>query len=102
LFGGALGFDALLPIVDLNAAFAPTSPAKLIANQGVTLGDLNGGAISADAAGYRAWAPRRRSSGRKLTVDLGSPSFRAAAMKLPASTTFVKIINSSRLIRLSN
>jgi hypothetical protein len=43
LFGGALGVDALLPIVDLNAAFAPTSPAKLTANQGLAFGDLTWG-----------------------------------------------------------
>ncbi len=43
LFGGALGVDALLPIVDLDAAFAPTSPAKLTANHGLALGDLTWG-----------------------------------------------------------
>jgi hypothetical protein len=43
LLGGALGVDALLPIVNLNAAFSSTSPAKLTANQGVTLGDLTWG-----------------------------------------------------------
>lgn len=43
LLGGALGLDALLPIVDLNAAFAPTSPAKLTADRGLVLGDLTWG-----------------------------------------------------------
>jgi hypothetical protein len=43
LFGGALGADALLPIVDLNAAFAPTSPEKLAAYRGLALGDLTCG-----------------------------------------------------------
>lgn len=43
LFGGALGVDALLPIVDLNAAFAPTSPEKLTAYRGAALGDLTWG-----------------------------------------------------------
>jgi hypothetical protein len=40
LLGGALGVDALLPIVDLNAAFAPSSPEKLLAYRGLALGDL--------------------------------------------------------------
>jgi hypothetical protein len=43
LLGAALGLDALLPIVDLNAAFAPTSPAKLTADRGLALGDLTWG-----------------------------------------------------------
>lgn len=45
LFGGSLGVDALLPIVDLNATFAPTSPAKLTANHGLALGNLTWGAF---------------------------------------------------------
>ena len=43
LFGGTLGGTALLPIVDLNAAFAQTSPAKLTANEGLAVGDLTWG-----------------------------------------------------------
>lgn len=43
LLGGALGIDALLPVVDLNAAFEPTSPAKLTANQHLAFGDLTWG-----------------------------------------------------------
>lgn len=43
VLGGALGVDALLPIVSLNAAFAPMSPAKLAAYRGVALGDLTWG-----------------------------------------------------------
>ena len=43
LFGGALGADALLPIVDLSAAFAPTSPEKLTPYRGLALGDLTWG-----------------------------------------------------------
>ena len=41
--GGALGVDALLPIVDLSAAFAPASPEKLTAYRGLALGDLTWG-----------------------------------------------------------
>ena len=43
LFGGSLGLDALLPIVNLNAAFAPTSPEKLTAYRGLAFGDLTWG-----------------------------------------------------------
>ena len=43
LLGGALGVDALLPIVDLSAAFAPTSPEKLTAYHGLALGNLTWG-----------------------------------------------------------
>jgi hypothetical protein len=43
LLGGPLGVDALLPIVDLSAAFAPTSPEKLTAYRGLALGDLTWG-----------------------------------------------------------
>jgi len=45
LLGGALGVDALLPVVDLNASFAPTSPAKLSADRGLAFGDLTWGAF---------------------------------------------------------
>ncbi len=45
LLGGALGVDALLPVVDLNASFAPTSPAKLTADRGLAFGDLTWGAF---------------------------------------------------------
>ncbi|HZZ24737.1 MAG TPA: hypothetical protein VFE60_20100 [Roseiarcus sp.] len=40
---GALGVDALQPIVDLSAAFAPTSLEKLTAYRGLALGDLTWG-----------------------------------------------------------
>jgi XapX domain-containing protein len=43
LLGGALGVDALLPIVDLSAAFAPTSPEKLTAYRGLRSAILLGG-----------------------------------------------------------
>jgi hypothetical protein len=43
LLGGALGVEALLPVVDLNASFASTSPAKLTANRGVGFADLTWG-----------------------------------------------------------
>jgi len=43
VLGGALGVDALLPVVDLNAAFAPMSPEKLTAYRGAALGDLTWG-----------------------------------------------------------
>jgi hypothetical protein len=43
LLGGSLGVEALLPVVDLNASFAPTSPAKLTADRGLALGDLTWG-----------------------------------------------------------
>jgi hypothetical protein len=43
VLGGALGVDAFLPIVDLNAGFAPTSPEKLTAYRGLALGDLTWG-----------------------------------------------------------
>jgi hypothetical protein len=45
LLGGALGVDALLPVVDLNASFAPNSPAKLTADRGLAFGDLTWGAF---------------------------------------------------------
>lgn len=45
LLGGALGVDALLPVVDLNASFAPTSPARLTADHGLAFGDLTWGAF---------------------------------------------------------
>jgi len=43
LLGGALGLDALVPLVDLNASFAPSSPAKLTADRGLAFGDLTWG-----------------------------------------------------------
>jgi hypothetical protein len=43
LLGGSLGVEALVPAVDLNASFAPTSPAKLTADRGPALGDLTWG-----------------------------------------------------------
>jgi hypothetical protein len=43
VLGGALGVDVFLPIVDLNAGFAPTSPEKLTAYRGLALGDLTWG-----------------------------------------------------------
>jgi hypothetical protein len=43
LFGGSLGLDVLLPIVDINAAFDATSPSKLTADRGLALGDLTWG-----------------------------------------------------------
>jgi len=45
LLGGALGAEALLPVVDLSAAFSPISPAKLTADHGPALGDLTWGAF---------------------------------------------------------
>jgi len=45
LLGGALGAEALLPIVDLTAAFSPLSPAKLTADHRPALGDLTWGAF---------------------------------------------------------
>jgi hypothetical protein len=45
LLGGALGVDALLPVVDLSASFAPASPAKLTADHGLAFGDLTWGAF---------------------------------------------------------
>jgi hypothetical protein len=55
LLGGALGVDALVPVVDLNASFAPTSPTKLTADRGLAFDDLTWG-ISADAAADDRWA----------------------------------------------
>jgi hypothetical protein len=43
LLGGVLGVEALLPVVDLNASFASTSPAKLTADHGLALGDVTSG-----------------------------------------------------------
>lgn len=43
LLGGSLGVEALLPVVDLHASFAPASPAKLTADSGLALGDLTWG-----------------------------------------------------------
>ena len=43
LLGGSLGVEALVPVVDLNASFAPASPAKLTADRGPALGDLTWG-----------------------------------------------------------
>jgi hypothetical protein len=45
VLGDALGIDALLPIVDLSAGFAPTSPEKLAAYRGLALGDLTWGPL---------------------------------------------------------
>jgi hypothetical protein len=45
LLGGVLGVDALLPVVDLNAAFSPASPAKLTSDRGLAFGDLTWGAF---------------------------------------------------------
>ncbi|MBV8192926.1 MAG: transporter [Alphaproteobacteria bacterium] len=43
VFGGALGVDLFLPIVNLSAGFAPTSPEKLTAYSGLAFGDLTWG-----------------------------------------------------------
>ena len=43
LFGGALGGTVLLPLTDLNASVAKDSPAKLVANRGLGVGDLTWG-----------------------------------------------------------
>jgi hypothetical protein len=59
LFGSSLGIDALLPVVDLNAAFAPTSPAKLTPDRGLALGGPTWG-VPADAASDAGWTPGLR------------------------------------------
>jgi hypothetical protein len=43
LFGGVLGGMFILPLTDLNASFAHGSPAKLVANRGMGVGDLTWG-----------------------------------------------------------
>lgn len=43
LFGGVLGAMAILPLTDLNAAFAPDSLVKLQANRGMGVGDITWG-----------------------------------------------------------
>jgi hypothetical protein len=43
LLGAAVGAEALLPIVHLDAGFAPDSPVKLTADRGPALGDLTWG-----------------------------------------------------------
>jgi hypothetical protein len=43
VLGGSLGLDTFLPIVDLNAGFAATSPEKLTAYRGLALGDVTWG-----------------------------------------------------------
>ena len=43
LFGGSLGAEVLLPLVDLSASFAPNSPTKLSADSGLNVGDTTWG-----------------------------------------------------------
>jgi hypothetical protein len=43
LFGGSLGAEVLLPLVDLSASFAPNSPEKLTADSGFNVGDTTWG-----------------------------------------------------------
>lgn len=43
LLGGALGAEALLPLIKLHAAFSSGSPVRLSADRGLALGDLTWG-----------------------------------------------------------
>lgn len=45
--GGVLGGTILVPLTDLNASFAHNSPAKLVANRGVGVGDITWGPLLA-------------------------------------------------------
>ena len=71
ILGGVLGGMAILPLVDLNASFAPDSIVRLKANRGVGVGDITWGPFIAFPPVIRGGRPV---FAQRIEFDVVSPS----------------------------